>query len=418
MRPVSLLLVVTSLTGCRGGESLSGGANVVDSAGIVIVTNSLAEGAIPEWSIHAEPMVRVGGDREEPGQQLFMVIGAIRLSDGRLIVANAGSVEIWSYDRAGEFVRAVGGRGGGPGEFEWLDWIAKLAGDTIVAYDSSQRRLSWFDDDGELVRSVTVRASSDVTWPSPVGVFGDGSLLVRQSFSPEEPFGLKRLDFRLLRYDTTTDSMAPLGRFAGGDAYLLRVGSVVANYGVPFGRSTALGVADTLFYVAHNDRFEIRFYEPYGPLRRIVRRLQPVVPVSDEMAGRFREAALELVPSERRSRVESVQAEVPVAETVPAFGSAYYVGRIPGAMMDEAGNLWVLEYTWQRNEATRWSIFGADGFAVAKLTLPAGYQPLHVGTDHMVLLTRDELDVESVQIHRILKGSYDPPGGTRGEPTP
>jgi hypothetical protein len=202
--------------------------------------------------------------------------------------------------------------------------------------------------------------------------------------------------------------MTPLGRFPGQDTYILRVGRGVANYGVPFGRATAVGLADTLFYVAHNDRFDVRFYEPSGTLRRIVRRVQPLVPVTDELADRFRGAALELVPSERRSRVASVQAEVPVRETVPAFGSAYYVRQVPGAkdvMLDEAGNLWVLEYTWHRNEATHWSILGGDGVAVAQLTLPAGYEPLHIGRDHLVLLTRDELDVESVQVHRILKGS-------------
>jgi hypothetical protein len=408
MRPLSLFLLITVLLSCGREQSPGGGASIVDSAGVVIVTNSISEGAISEWSIESEPIVRVGGDREEPGQQLYLVTGAIRLSDGRLVVANAGSVEIGYYDRTGDFLRAVGGRGGGPGEFEWLDWIAKLDGDTIVAWDSSHRRASWFDGEGELVRSLTVRASSDVTWPSPVGVFGDGSLLVRQGFPPEEPFGLHRLDFRLLHYDPATDSMTPLGRFAGGDAYNVRVGRSLAYYAVPFGRSTAVGVADTLFYVAHNDRFEIRFYEPFGTLRRIVRRVQPVVPVTDEMAGRFREAALELVPSERRSRVESVQAEVPVPETVPAFGSAHYVRQGPvvtDVMMDEAGNLWVLEYAWHRHEATRWLIFGRDGVVVAKLTLPAGYQPLHIATDHVVLLTRDELDVEAVRVHRLFKGS-------------
>jgi hypothetical protein len=407
MRRLPLLLLLILALGCRAGESPTGGATIVDSAGVVIVTNTVTEGAISQWSIDPEPILRVGGDREEPGQQLYLVVGAIRLSDGRLVVANAGSVEILYYDRAGEFVRAVGGRGGGPGEFEWLDWIAKLSGDSIVAYDSSQRRVSWFNGEGELARSVTVRASSEVTWPSPVGVFDDGSLLVRQGFPPEEPFGIHRLDFRLLRYDPATDSMTPLGRFAGGDAYNVRVGRGLAYYAVPFGRSTALGVADTLFYVAHSDRFEIRFCEPFGTLQRIVRRVQPVVSVTDEMAGRFREAELGLVPAgERRSRLESVQAEIPVPATVPAFGSAYYVRQGPVVMdvtMDEAGNLWVLEYAWHRNEVTHWSIFGGDGVAVAKLTLPAGFQPLYIGTEHIVLLTRDEVDVESVQVHRIVK---------------
>jgi hypothetical protein len=405
MKRLPLVLPVILLLGCRAGESPGGGASVVDSAGVVIVTNSIADRAITEWSIDPNPMVRIGGAREEPGQQLYRVAGAIRLSDGRLVVANAGSVEIYYYDRAGEFVRAVGGRGGGPGEFQWLDWIAKLDGDTIVAYDSSERRVSWFDDQGELARAVTVRASSDVRWPSPVGVFDDGSLLVRQYISPEDYAGLHHWMFRLLRYDAATGSMAPLGKFRGEDSFHVPVGRGVANYGVPFGPSTAVGLTDSSFYVAHNDRFEIRFYEPSGTLRRIVRRAQPVVPVTDELADRFREAALELLPSERRSQLETVLDDIPVPETVPAFGSAYYVGRLPAVMLDEAGNLWVLEYTWHRNEATHWSIFDGDGVAVAQLTLPAGYEPLHVGTGHVVLRTRDELDVESVQVHRLVKGS-------------
>jgi len=403
MKTLSPLVLIAFAVGCHGGESPTGGASIVDSAGVVIVTNSI-DGTIAEWSIDPDPIVRVGGEREEPGQQLYRVVGAVRLSDGRLAVANAGSVEIYYYDPAGEFVGAVGGRGGGPGEFDWLDWIAKLAGDTIVAYDSSQRRVSWFDDQGELARSVTVRAGAEVTWPSPVGVFGDGSLLVRQYISPGDYSGLHHWEFRLLRYDASADSMAPLGRFRGEDSFHVRVGRGVANHGVPFGRSTALGVADMLFYVAHNDRFEIRFYDTKGALRRIVRRVQPLVPVTDELVRRFREASLERVPrEEERRRLESVLDEVPIPETVPAFGPAYYRGS-PNVRVDELGNLWVLEYRWQLDEATSWSVFDEDGLAVAKLTLPAGYQPLHIGRDHMVLLTHDELDVESVQAHRILKG--------------
>ncbi|WP_419943063.1 hypothetical protein [Candidatus Palauibacter sp.] len=55
-----------------------------------------------------------GGD---PAYELFRVGGAMRLSDGRIVVANAGTGELRVYDPDGIHLASWGGQGDGPGEF-------------------------------------------------------------------------------------------------------------------------------------------------------------------------------------------------------------------------------------------------------------------------------------------------------------
>lgn len=60
MKALSLFLLVTFLISCRGRELSTGGATVVDSAGIVIVTNALPTDSLPEWTIAGDPITQVG----------------------------------------------------------------------------------------------------------------------------------------------------------------------------------------------------------------------------------------------------------------------------------------------------------------------------------------------------------------------
>ena len=106
---------------------------VRDSAGIRIVENTTPlwqEGE--EWHLSPEPVVDIGGgDVEE--NQLFRVAGALRLSDGRIVVGNGGTHELRFYTGDGAFVRSVGRRSDGPGEFQDLRWVRRLRGDSLIA---------------------------------------------------------------------------------------------------------------------------------------------------------------------------------------------------------------------------------------------------------------------------------------------
>lgn len=52
-----------------------------------------------------------------PGHELNGISSALRLSDGRILLANAGIPELTLCDAAGGFPGAVGRKGQGPGEW-------------------------------------------------------------------------------------------------------------------------------------------------------------------------------------------------------------------------------------------------------------------------------------------------------------
>ena len=109
---------------------------VRDSAGIRIIENARPpEGSRLRWRVGPEPAVTIGAaDGEEP--YLFQhAIGATRLSDGRIVVADYGSMELRIFDGAsGTHLTTLGGVGEGPGEYGGLMDVERLPNDSIMAW--------------------------------------------------------------------------------------------------------------------------------------------------------------------------------------------------------------------------------------------------------------------------------------------
>lgn len=112
----------------------------------------------------------------------------MRLSDGRVVVANGGTNELRYYDSKGHHLVSVGGEGDGPGEFRRLASVAVLSGDTVAAWDAGNLRLSFFDPTGALARSIALETSEDVRFPQFLGVLDDAMILARASlpYAPGE----------------------------------------------------------------------------------------------------------------------------------------------------------------------------------------------------------------------------------------
>jgi hypothetical protein len=137
---------------------------------------------VPEdWSLSAEPIVRIGVLSGDDAYQLHDVESSALLPDGGIVVLNGGSGQVRLFDRAGTFLRQFGGRGEGPGEFLLATRIAR-SGDTLTVWDQRQRRFTRFDDRGTLLNTETI--PMDPAEPFPLDVWLYGRNLVD---SPVEP---------------------------------------------------------------------------------------------------------------------------------------------------------------------------------------------------------------------------------------
>ncbi len=127
---------------------------------------------VPAWRLAAAPSLNIGVVEGDPHYELASAISAVRFADGRIAVANAGSDQILLYDSAGRYIRAVGHRGGGPGEFNALGPIYRLAGDSLAGLDGGADRLNLYTPQGEFVRTVPFTAvTGDSVFPLDVWLY-------------------------------------------------------------------------------------------------------------------------------------------------------------------------------------------------------------------------------------------------------
>lgn len=94
------------------------------------------------------------------------------------------------------------------------------------------------------------------------------------------------------------------------------------------------------------------------------------------------------------------------------------VPTIAGMLADDAGMLWIKEFEpatdalWLRANARRpgpgghWRVLAPEtGELVAEVPMPAGVVPIQIGADRLLGLAVDELGVQRVVEHAVVRGS-------------
>ena len=257
-----VVLAPLALSACDRGATRASGPTLRDSAGIQIVENTAPQW--PEgrgWRLAAQPLVEIGVLEGDPNYQLFRVAGAQRLSDGRIVVANSGTSELRFYDASGRFLSKSGRKGGGPGEFDILRWLGILRGDSLVAYDWRNRRVSIFDADGKFARAFTLRTVAQAP-PSHVhlALFADGSVLIgaqRLFASGQITAGVYHDTIFYLRFDQQGVLSDTIGRHPGADVYILAHDQGIELVPLPFAASPHSAAYMSGFYFGRGDSYEI-----------------------------------------------------------------------------------------------------------------------------------------------------------------
>ena len=396
-RAVRLVIGIAASAGCNT-TSAPPASVVRDSAGVRIVEN-VAPKWTPEtaWHLSSDPLVDIGGGDDEQ-QQLFRVTGAVRLSDGRIVVANSGARELRFYDARGTYLSSLGREGGGPGEFRSMSRVRLLAADSLLVYDFVLQRMSVFSTDvnaTQFAGGFSLATPDQGFFPFPIGVFSDGEVLIRTSASSAgmPPAGLSREQLLLWRYSPDGQPIDTIGTFQGDESYRTGEGQRTVAMGVPFGRSAIMALSGTHLFYSSSDSYTIDAFSSDGRLERSIRYAIANAPVTREDIERVRR------PPEDPSRprpppLQRLLDEVPLPETKPAHGEM---------IVDAAGNLWVAEYSLRRFEATSWTVFDPQGTLLGTVHMPPGSRLRQIGHDYVLGLWRDEDEVEHVRMYGLVK---------------
>jgi hypothetical protein len=394
--PILLLL----LASCGEAGARPDLSSVRDSAGVTIIDNVFPDSAdVRWWAIETVPLLDIGGAEAEEAQSLFQVGDARRLADGRIVVTNGGAGDVRYYAAGGAHIRTTGRRGDGPGEFQRPGSILLLPGDSILVVERFGGRASVLDPDGSFARDF--RMGADGPGVGVVGRLGDGSFVAtRVSFAPGDVSdGLQRQRVTLVTLGadgTVIDSVVTL---PGAERVIHLSGSAGALTSVeirtpPFARSTVFAARGDEIFAGTQDSPQIDVYDTDGSLRRIVRTGAPMETVTPEHIGAWIERVYANAPPEIREQHRGRRDDPNAGEAVPPYSALE---------IDDAGNLWVADYDDRIDPAGGWSIHDAEGRLVARIRLPARFRPFHIGNDFILGVLPDDLDVEHIRLHRLLK---------------
>lgn len=398
----AITLIPTALAAC-GGDSSAPGSVARDSAGVRIVQSERPVWKDGEgWTVGEAPSLDIGVVDGEAAYQLDGVRSVARLSDGRILVANAGTHQLRLFAPDGKHLLSMGREGGGPGEFQGLEWAGVGPGDTLLAWDPHDKRLTVFSSGGALVRTVKP-AGLEGQYPRVFGMLADGSIVSTGGFSMDNfKMGEQRDSVRYHRFGTDGRALGDLGRFAGMEAFTMELDNMILQDQVLFGRDVAVRPAGNELLVADNDRFEVRFLALDGTLRRIVRRAHEPVRVQSadveaHFAARDQDAVGSGADGANFRRMREKQKEVlPRRETFPAFARV---------RTDTEGNLWVEEYGRPADEQSRWSVFDPEGRWLGTVQIPGDFEVQQIGPDWILGVQKDEMDVEHVRMYPLVKSA-------------
>ncbi len=370
-----------------------------DSAGARLIRYDARAQARAKWTVEPKALVSIGGAEGEGPTELAQVLGVARISDGRIVIADGGSTELRVFSPDGKFVKSIGRKGRGPGEFDGILFMLRSA-DSLVVHDRTSR-LQVYNADGTLLRSYPrplFPGRGVSSWP---GVLSDGSGVV-QGVDPVT--------------DSTSDNVtatASLGivppRATEARPFTQipifeRVRRNGRSMGLFLGAVSRVAVMGERVCSGYAIRWEIQCFDRTGKL--ISRTTRAVNPgrVTDSDIDVFKKGYAQANKAQPPEQVRAALLQFQFAEQRSAFGRF-----VPASN----GELWIGEFvvlesfvpgrrgTVIPEKPTTWSVLARDGTWAADVVLPARFSLLDAGPDYVAGIELDEDDVETVVVYRL-----------------
>lgn len=394
-------IVALGAGACSGDESgLEERLVQRDSAGVELFQNRATADEVDEVVVQ-EPILTIGSAEGAEEDLLSRVGGATRLQGGLVALTDNGSSTVRIYDRSGKLLSSFGGRGEGPREFMGVvgPWEVDAGDARLAAYDARGQRLAALTADASFVDVHPLRPRSAAP-PRVAGVLDDLTVV-----QVERDWEGRRGEF-----SPTTAHVVAIGppRWSRDTIYSAvtnRRGFITTESGREvmagpiFEPSFSSAAGDGTIVVSDCAEPEYRMLDARGEVVRIVRWTSKDRSVSeDDVKSFYEEMTSSLSPDRRRAVEERLDAS-PVQEVFPACDVAHpLLGDALRVSRD--GDIWVREFIRPTDPEQTWLRF-EDGVLQSTLRLGKSVSVQEFGADYVLVIERDELDVERLREYEL-----------------
>ena len=406
LRPTTALVVCccAGLIACgdQSGPRGTAPATTIDTIGDTIRVRT-GPGAAPV--LHLEPEVRIGTIDGDAAYQLGRVSAIVEGPAGGIYIWDERFSELRLYDSAGAFVRRLGGKGQGPGEYVSAAGIASAPDAGVALWDPQTGRFTVFESGGA-VRTTWRWESSMIFAPHRLSTDTAGNIYVPTLVPSQDASRAFPFEFAYTRVRPDGGIMDTLLLPAQEETPMLR-----ANNG-----PTSAGEA-------------LPFFDQDSPV------LTPWGTIGRTYAGRYRidlpmlsgrvlriERDIDAVPvgvAERRDLAEAITREMRTVDPTWRWSGPEIPRTKPlirGVVVEPDGGLWVARSMpairqppsdttpgapdrWV--EPSAYDIFTSTGHLVGAVTFPGSTTPhLRLG-DRVWAVQTDSLDVPTIVRFRL-----------------
>lgn len=363
----------------------------------------------PLWRLSPEPVARLGLVEGELPYVFSDVAHAARLSGGELALFDYGSGEVRFFDRGGEFIKAVGGRGEGPGEFMAFTRVLRMDSDRMAVFDQNTAfpRITLVDrDDGvDLLHTITGFRLATTEGYDLHAALGPDRYVLSESRVPSldhlsagdtarPPVHVMIWNAETLEADTLLSVPGPLRTFVvheGGPNRL--IGGLMP---APLATETLVAGDGTSFVVSRTDQSQYQVFDENGRVERVLREVDvPGANVEDAVLTRWAQY------------VAGNPDEVTAVAPDPVSAMRDRLGQpLPthSSILLDGNRLWVerFELPWNREAHREYVILDVRGQVLARLHVPRELRihDLHDGYVTGVRLT--EVHTPIVEVFRVL----------------
>lgn len=294
------------------------------------------------------------------------------------------------FDARGRVTRTVGRQGGGPGEFEFLQWVKQCEPDSLFAYDMMKRSISVFSATGQFVRQFLAPGM-----PSQVACSRHG-VLALLSGQGEVPPPAGAAVWRVTAPLRIADARGRVTRELGivlaldlalaGRSWMARPGGFIASMAV--GRDRV--------FVCPTDSGAVAVYGLGGARGLSIPLNVPArVPTRRHLEASA-DAQLVFFPTgamRDSMRVRLLRVAAP--------------SRLPSCsriLTDTDDNVWVVT-SMPGDSVTQLRSIGRNGRVIDIMTLSAGLEILEVGSDYLLASGETAAGEPFIRVYRIRRGT-------------
>ena len=352
-----------------------------------------AENETPKYQIELQEVARI----DDSGEVILGRISGIQADDdGRIFISDDVEKRINVYTPDGNFIKSLGRKGQGPGEFEYIHNLS-VDENFVYAMDFSKNLINAYSLN-TLEFSRTIPMANDIQsneqlegyFPSDFMVLASGELLVTyiKSVGQRTDEDQNRVDlvFRIDRDGIIQPE--PTLQIETVDPLVLRTDNSISVFGAPFlVTASAALTPDQKIVVNKTDRFLFKQYDESGNYERaFYHHYSP--------KSLTRERALSQYDGENYRRAVR-NSDLPDSWPV-----------VEGFLVDDAGRFWVATVIENEDEL-EWWVLDSEGELLAREVLPKSQMVELVKNDYLYMREEDDMGLVEVVKYQLILAQYD-----------